>query len=253
MANLSAQNVQDICDVYARQYDLMATLLGTDEVTADTWRFGAKKVWDIALAGADAAEAQSPLTNIAGVANDARVAFAPATFVKERLQSQIQGLQAECDGSIGTFLNDNTIRVHPSFGDLYFYVAGVRLSPIAVVFPPVQVLAHIVRGASAFTYSAGTAVDTTKYGGAQLRLRAKTVIGGADCVLTLTCQKADGGSEQQVVTMPSTSAIDTYVDVGSASNIYTAVTNITATGGTNLDSIDVETKLTRSIATILTA
>ena len=251
MANLSTANVTTIADALARGYDLQAALLGADEVTPSTWRMMAKLVWDTAIAAADASEAQSPLTNLAGVANDARTNFNPSVFVKDRLQSIVQGLVNECDGNLGDYLDDNDLRVHYSFGDLYYYVTGLRLSPISVVFPPVQIIAHVLRGASEWAFSAGTAIDTTKYGGAQLRLRAKTVIGAADCVCTLTCVKADGSSEQRSATMPSGSAIDTYVDVGSASNLYASVSAISVTGGTNLDDIDVESKLLRSIASAI--
>jgi len=251
MANLSTANVTAIADALARGYDLQAALLGADETTNDTWRKLAKLVWDTAISAADASEAQSPLTNLAGVANDARTNFAPSVFIKDRLQAIVQGLINECDANLGDYLNDNDLRVHYSFGDLFYYVTGLRLSPISVVFPPVQIVAHIVRGASTWTFTGGTAVDTTKYGGAQLRLRAKSIIGASDCVCTLTCVKADGSSEQRSATMPQASAVDTYVDVGSASNLYVSVSAISVTGGTNGDDIDVETKLVRSIATAL--
>lgn len=252
MANLSATNVRDVTDCWARAYDLMAALLGSNETTNDTWRKAAKKVWDIGLAAADTAEAQSPLTNVCAYANEARSAFVPSSFIKDRLSSQVNGLITECDGNLGNFLDDNDVRVHPSFGDLFYLVTGARLSPITCVFPPSQVLGSVARSAGTWTFSAGTDVDVTKYGGAQLQIRATHLIGAADAIVTLTCQKFDGGTEQQVVTMPSGSAIDTLVDVGDSADLYVAVTTASVSGGTNADAIDIETKLTRAIASILT-
>jgi hypothetical protein len=249
MANLATADVTTICDVLARMYDLQAALLGADETTSSTWRKGMKSIWDTALAAADTAEAQTPLTNLCAPANDLRTAFNPTAFVKDRLLTVVNGLVTECDADLGSYLDDNDLRVHYSFGDLFYYATGLRLSPISVVFPPVQSLYTAVRASTTWASTVGTPVDTTKYGGAQLTLRATHAIGsGEDAVATLTCVKLDGGTEQQVVTMPKDSVLDTYVDVGTAANIYTSVSAMVVTGGNASDALAVETKLTRSIA-----
>lgn len=251
MANITSSNVLTIADGYARAYELMAALLGSNETTAGTWRRLAKLVWDTALAAADASEAQSPLSNIAAYANEARTAFIPSTFIKDRLAQQVNGLIAECDGNLGSFLNDNDARVHYYFGELFYLVTGQRLSPVTVVFPPSQSLYTASRAAGAWTAVAGTDVDETKYGGAQLQIKATHLIGAADVTITLTCVKFDGGTEQQVVTLPQNTALDGTVDVGDSDDLYVAVSACAVSGGTNSDAFAVETKLTRSIAAAL--
>ena len=255
VANLPVAQAQNCMDVLARMYELAYPVLGSNETTANTWRRGAKRIWDEALAGADAAEAQSPLTYIAAPADTVRSALDPAVFIKNALQGLVTGLQSELDNDIAGFLGDNDIRAHYYFGDLFYQVTGRRLSPATVVFPPVQTIIAGDRGASAWTFDAASVpLDVTKYGGTQLELVADTLIGAADCVVTLTCRSWDGTtytSVQEQVTMPQASASGTAVAIGDSGDLYVDVTAISATGGTSGDGLSVRSKLVRSIAAII--
>lgn len=251
MANMPLANALNAMDALARMWEIMAPVLGDDEVTPDTWRRGVKLVWDEALIAADETEAQSPLTNVATPADAARLSMAPAVHIRDAVQGIMTGLQSELDNDIAAYLSEEGGRCHYLFGDLYYYVSGARLSPTSVVFPPVQTIGSMARAGGSWTYTPGTAVDTTKHGPARLEIVCLGAVGLQDIVVTLTLAKFDGGTEQRQVTVTGQSEEGATFAVSGESDLYVNVASAEVSGGTDGDSLGVRTILARSIEDIL--
>jgi len=71
-----------------------------------------------------------------------------------------------------------------------------------------------------------------------LDLRAGSVIGAADVVVTLTLVRADSTVDVIVVTIPAGAAEDTYYPINDTEQ-YLTITSISCDGGTNGDVIEV--------------
>lgn len=71
-----------------------------------------------------------------------------------------------------------------------------------------------------------------------LDLRAGSTIGGADITVTLTLVRGDGTVDVIVMTIPSGAAEDTYYPINGTEQ-YLTVTDISCTGGTNADIVEV--------------
>lgn len=71
-----------------------------------------------------------------------------------------------------------------------------------------------------------------------LDLRAGSVIGGADITVTLTLVRGDGTVDVIVMTIPAGAAEDTYYPINGTEQ-YLTVTDISCTGGTNSDVVEV--------------
>lgn len=236
-------------DVIARGLELLETACGADEVTDATLRHGVKNVQDRIAADFSTQDLYSIVRDLASPVDTARTALVPATLAASLFGAMIRGYQAHL-GALGTWLEAEDERVHHKFGEVYRALTGQYLSPTSVVFPAVTMMGNLTRGASASTYTDENAIDIDITGGAQLEVEvpAGVTIGGANWVLTLTCLTYDGDSEQQIVTVTSGATAGTKFDVGTAANVYTDVTAVTATGGTSGDHVHIQSKLLRSIA-----
>lgn len=73
---------------------------------------------------------------------------------------------------------------------------------------------------------------------ATLDLRAGSTIGAADITVTLTLVRGDGTVDVIVMTIPTGAVEDTYYPINGAEQ-YVTVTDISCTGGTNADVVEV--------------
>ena len=241
-------DAQSDFDVIAHSLELLETACGADEVTDGTLRHGIKNVQD------RVGSAYSSLDETA-IARDLdcgteRTALVPATLAAALFGARIRGYITHY-GDLAVWLAAQTVRVHHKFGDVYRALTGSYLTPTSVVFPPVTAVSDFTRGASVWVFTHGAAIDSTKYGPAQMEVvvHVGVTIGASPCVLTLTCVKFDGTTEQRIVTVPNGSAAGTVVDVGVSADVYQDVASITATGGNSGDRLDIRNKLLRTIAT----
>jgi hypothetical protein len=71
-----------------------------------------------------------------------------------------------------------------------------------------------------------------------LDLRAGSAIGGADITVTLTLVRGSGVVDVIVMTIPAGAALDTYYPINGSIE-YLTITDISCTGGTNSDIVEV--------------
>lgn len=111
------------------------------------------------------------------------------------------------------------------------------------VFPPVTVLGSFaVTGSGAGVYTDSGAVDTTRYGGAQIQLEVTgNPIGDAAIGVTCSCRSENGGTVSRTGTIPAQSPVGYTVNLGTATDRVVDLLGITITGGTNGDAFRVQT------------
>jgi hypothetical protein len=106
-------------------------------------------------------------------------------------------------------------RVPQDFNDLYRDWSGNYLT-LTNVFPPADLILGTYAKTSS-TFTAGTAIDTTKASSARIMANATSLIGGANLTLTATLVKSDSTTTTQSVTISSGSAIGTTATFGQTS------------------------------------
>ena len=104
----------------------------------------------------------------------------------------------------------------------------------------------MVTGATTGTFAHSTAIDKTQYAGAKLVVKNNGVISGTTGV-TVTAVKLDG------TTASLTASVATLTDghetnLSDTAMLYTDVTAVAVTGGTNADALKIVAKTDRSIA-----
>ena len=254
MANYTAASALEDLDTIACMYQKLKTALGVLGTESGTTSKGAKSIWDRVITSLESTAAYSIAANLVGPAKTIREnskAFSGESGFKneaaDMCQAYLRGLNTELDGSIDSWLTYKSYRVASEYADVHHQVFNQYLSR-ANVFPPVTDCGSLARGASAWTYTGSSGVDA-HYGPAQLELSVPTgSIGGATGMFTLTCQQLAGTTEVKTAYMDASSASGTTVDVGSGSNIYTNVSGVVATGGTEGDLIHIRTKLLRDVS-----
>lgn len=256
MANYPAASAETDFDTLAHIYDLLDVVLGNG-TESGTASMGAQHIWDRVIEAADGPDKHSVIANLAGAAKTLAEKLKTASgetgygyTVADLVGGFLRGLQTELDGNIDTWLTNNARRVHWNIQALHYQVFGGYLTP-ANVFPPVVEMGRVDRAAGEWAFTDGDEIDpeTDNHGPGQLEIFVPQgyTIGAQDCVLTLTCVKATGSSEQRQVTMPAYSEAGTAVDVGTTSDVYTDVSAVSVTGGTDGDRVGVRTKLLRDI------
>jgi hypothetical protein len=111
----------------------------------------------------------------------------------------------------------------------------------ANVFPPETIALQVaVTGSGTRTLTAGTAVNTVKFGGGQICARVTDdTVGAADIVMSVTGVDSTGAARTWTGTIPSGSTVGTEVNLtGTGSDAAVSASNCTFTGGTNLDDFD---------------
>lgn len=164
-------------------------------------------------------------------------------------------------GGVSAFITTNTLMVHPEFASAFNYYAGVAVqlalkgTPVtkvpttAVFVPQAQTLASIaVTGSATGTFSAGTAVDLSKYAPLPLYLKNTGGSGttGTATSFTVTYTKADGTSGNATQALSGSLAAGATLAIASATG--SAVSNIVVnSGGANGDAIAVIVQPTRTV------
>jgi hypothetical protein len=101
-------------------------------------------------------------------------------------------------------------------------------------------------GATTGTFASVATVDKTVYAGAKLVLHNVTAL-TTSAVVTVTAKKLDGTVATLNATL-STHTINSETDLSDTSKLYTEVTGIAITTGTNADQFSVIAKTDRSVA-----
>lgn len=118
----------------------------------------------------------------------------------------------------------------------------------AVVYDDVKELGRFsISGAAAGAWSAEgfATIDAVHTGGNQLEAVCEGTV--VSCSLTVTATKPDGSSEDKTITVVGADAV--AVAIGSATDIYTAVTAVIInSGGANGNKVKIRTKLDRVLA-----
>ena len=161
-------------------------------------------------------------------------------------ESEVAGLSAGFNAAVmshlgqdlNTWLSSGGLRVH----HLFRRGGNTTILP-ANVFPPVTVLGSMaVTGAGAGTFTDGQAVDTARYGGAQMELEVTgNAIGAADIVATVTAVLANGTTDTRTATIPNGSIVGAKVALGTSADRIVNITGLSFTGGTNGDTFRVQT------------
>lgn len=166
-------------------------------------------------------------------------------------------------GGVYSFINTNSLVVHPEFAAAFNWMSangrtlGLRPYPVQVIQPS-QIFTSVevvlgsiaVTGATTGTFTAGTALDLTKYGPAQLYLKNTAGSGttGTATVFGITYTNAAGQTGQT-----TTQALSGSLGAGATLAVSTitgsAVSNITVnSSGSTGDAIAVTIEPTRTIA-----
>ena len=174
------------------------------------------------------------------------LAPAMALVARAELESDVSSMFATFNsaiiGHLGTSLNAWLQADGARVSHWWRRGGNVTISPVNV-FPPVTTLGSFaVTGSGAGVYTDSGAVDTTKYGGAQIRLVVTgNPIGAAAIEVTANCVTTTGGTVQRVGTIPAASAVGFTLDLGTSADRIVDVTSITVTGGTNGDAFRAQT------------
>lgn len=152
---------------------------------------------------------------------------------------------ATAGGSLNAFLKAQDKRVHPDLRKIGFQIdAENAFAPTAV--DPVASFA--VTGSGAGSFSAGSDVDTTLYGKANMSVKTTTLIGAAPIIATLAMTKLDGSTESKQVTIPGATAQNTVIAIGTpGTDMYVGCSGISITGGTNGDGFKVVSVVERTV------
>jgi len=148
-------------------------------------------------------------------------------------------------GSLNAFLTSAGIRVHPDLRKIGMQVDAVNAFAATAVDP---MASFAVTGSGAGTYTAGTDIDTTLYGKANLVVKPTALVGAATITATLTLRLLDGSQETKTVSLPSGTASGTAIEIGTpGTDMYVGVDGISITGGTNGDAFKVVSTVERTV------
>jgi hypothetical protein len=149
--------------------------------------------------------------------------------------------------SVDAWLTAREFRVPIQFSAFAYAKTGSYLSK-SNVYDDVKVQGVFTisgAGAGSFSAAAAEAIDTVHTGGNNMEAVCTT--GVTSCSLTVTLTKPDGTSEEKTITVAG-EAGDT-VAIGSADDIYTAVTACTInSGGAEDEVVTFRSKLDRPLA-----
>lgn len=257
MSTLSTAKFQTSIDTLAQIYDVLAAVLGTGS-GAGTASKGAANI----LADILDTESYAPVSYLSEAAykisenlKSASTVSGRIVAIKSLVEDYVRALRtleiADGETSLDTALTTRALKAHYSFNALHYQVFGAYLTA-ANVFSPNVTTGRIDRAGGVWSYTDGSALDTTLYAPAQLEIFVPVgyTIGGVDCVLTISCTTAAGGTETKNATMPGGSVAGTAVDVGTSGNVYVQTSNCTATGGTDGDRVSIRSKLLRDITAL---
>lgn len=257
MSTLSTAKFQTSIDTLAQIYEVLNAVLGTGTEVGSASKGAANILADVLDT-----ESYTPVSYLSEAAykisenlKTASTSSGRIMAVKSLVEDYVRALRsleiADGETSLDTALTTRALKAHYNFNTLHYQVFGSYLTA-ANVFSPNVVTGRVDRAGGNWTYTDGSALDTTLYAPAQLELYVPTgyTIGGVDCVVTVTCTTAAGGSESKVATMPAGSVAGAVVAIGTSGNVYVQTSNATVTGGTDGDRVGIRTKLLRDITTL---
>lgn len=270
MAIISNANLTAIADNIGKSLldteTALITNLGANAPTITTISNGANAASNSLLArvaSLNDTQQESALVNQAIM--DAANVVSQVTFTKNGLYLNYKDILVALDkhvGGLNAFLTTNSLQVTGEFAFAFNYIAanaallGLATAPLTSIVPANvfvnadQILGSIaVTGVSAGTFSAGTALDTTKYASAQLYLKntAGSPTGGTATSFTVTYTNA-AGTTGQTATQALSGALAAGGYLAVAGAIGQAVSNIVVnSGGVAADAIAVVIKPARTI------
>lgn len=251
MATLSAADLTKLVDNLAAAYALAKTWLG-DGTGSTSISAGAASTLAGILALDDYDQENDLLAASKAWAEQSKYRSGLSAYgntVGLRSRQIIDALKTHENGDLDAALATEAVRVHADFDRLYYDVYGTHLTRDNV-FPEVTITDSILQTAGLPVVSAGATIDEFQ-GPGQLEVEVITgAIGTPNWVLTLTCDLLDGTTEDKIVTVTGLSTVGTKFDVGTAADVYMGISAASATGGTNGDNVQVQTKLLRTPALI---
>lgn len=165
-------------------------------------------------------------------------------------------------GNLADFLNANSLQVHPEFAACFNYVAtnglnkgwvGYLMAPIMppAIFPSTEtsLATFAPTGASTGTFTAGTAIDLSKYAPQELWLKNTTGAGttGTATAFHITYKDASGNAAAtKVYTLGGAMTSGQYIDLSIAGSVVSAIT--ISAGGNAADTFAIVAKLLRTVA-----
>lgn len=137
-------------------------------------------------------------------------------------------------GDVKTALGDLDVRMHPKAAENYQKAnAGVWPDP-SIVFPLETELGTVVRGVTAWTFTAGSEIDEDKYAPTRMELVPDGTIGAANITVSLSMIPSAGANAVPVQVVIEAGETEP-VSIGLGR--YIGVADITCTGGTNGDEL----------------
>lgn len=245
MATLTISALLTLLDSIAAGVARFESGIGVSGSVANTTAKGAANNVATLLAVADAT-VETDLLSVFG----ARAAAVVAASLYGALYGA--ALQRALDRHYGSVAGLNAalatagVRVHPDLRKIGFQIDAPNAFCATVVDP---VASYVVTGAGAGTFTAGSDLDTTVYGKANLSVVVTHAIGGVNLVATLSLKRIEGTRETRTVTMPALSLIGASVAIGTpGADMYVGVTSVTVAGGTAGDAFKVVSGIERTVA-----
>jgi hypothetical protein len=222
-------------DFYSSAIKALLTAIGDEDTAASAIGY-ACEVRD-AITELDEAEDFDVTIDLLPAAGQVITALALESALQSRFSGWNSAVRNHVNEDLGTWLTAEAAgRVSH-----YWKRSGDTSIPAVNCFPPLTVLRTVaVTGSGTSTQVAGSAVDSTKYGGGQVALRAlNQSIGAASIVATLTGVDAGGSARTWTCTIPNGTAQDAVTNAaGTGCTTAVSVSAITFTGGTNGDDFD---------------
>lgn len=135
-----------------------------------------------------------------------------------------------------------TLRAH-GFFKRYF---GKITAPNSFIPADLVLATFAITGATTGTFAHSTAIDKTLYAGAKLVIKNNGALSGTTGV-TVTATKLDGTSAALTASV-SVTTDGHETNLSDTAMLYTDVTNVAVTGGTNADAIKIVAKTDRDIS-----
>ena len=241
MGTLATADALAALDIIAAMSVCLNTAYGTG-VEADSISKGAVDIsGDITTAAAADLEIS---TALGGAVADLVASTLTTNADSSPLGTFIRKIELHEGGDINDWLDTAGEKVQPQFS---LYGIYPRLQAVNIC-PPATAMGTYAKTTGVFTD--GSAIDTDLYGGGKLEVKATGgAIGIADLVLTITYEDDDGNTESLPVTIPSGTLEDAVVAVPNCPYVVD-VTACTHTGGTDGDTVTIQTKLDRALPAI---
>ena len=162
-------------------------------------------------------------------------------------------VRGESYANLDAYLSGLDCNVDDNYDELYNAVRSAHLDAINVFGPATKVAEFEITGAGADDFTHITAIGTgsgkasaTNHAAAIMQAIVTSEIGvGSDLDISLTMTNESGNEIIEGITIPAGSELGTTIDT---SGLAIDVTNVVSTAGTNLDAVDIYSKIERVIS-----